>query len=63
MASPYTMIEQKGITGSNEIIIIADNTESMRIFDPDIANKVYDYLGNRTQVSIDFISGNKLLYW
>ena len=47
----------EGITGSDEIIIIADNTPSMRLYDPDIANKVYDYLSNRTQVSIDLISG------
>ncbi|HWQ95977.1 MAG TPA: VWA domain-containing protein [Candidatus Methylomirabilis sp.] len=57
IASPYTMIEREGITGSKEIIIIADKTESMRPFDPDIADKVYNYLGNRTQVSIDFLSG------
>ena len=57
MASPYTMIEKKGITGSNEIIIIADRTESMRIFNPDTANEVYNYLGNRTPVSTNFISG------
>ena len=57
IATPYTMMDRYGITGSNEIIIIADNTESMRLFDPDIANEVYNYLSNRTQVSIDIISG------
>ena len=57
MTLPYTLIEREGITGSDEIIIIADNTPSMRLYDPDIANKVYDYLNNRTQVSIDLISG------
>ncbi|PWB56931.1 MAG: hypothetical protein C3F06_00110 [Candidatus Methanoperedenaceae archaeon] len=57
IASPYTLIEQEGKTGSDEIIIIADNTPSMRPYNHDIANKVYDYLSNRTQASIDLISG------
>lgn len=57
IASPYTLIEYEGLTGSNEIIIIADNSQSMRPYDPDIANKVYDYFSNRTQVSIDLLSG------
>ncbi len=57
IASPYTLMEHEGKTGSDEIVIISDNTPSMRPYDPDIANKVYDYLGNRTQVSIDLISG------
>lgn len=57
IASPYTLMEQEEKTGSDEIIIIADNTPSMRPYDPDIANKVYDYLSNRTRASIDLISG------
>ncbi len=57
IATPYTLVEQEGKTGSDEIIILADNTPSMRPYDPDIANRVYDYLSNRTQVSMDRISG------
>lgn len=57
IASPYTLMEHEGKTGSDQIIIISDDTPSMRPYDPDIANKVYDYLSNRTQVSIDLISG------
>lgn len=57
IASPYTLMEREGKTGSDQIIIISDNTPSMRLFDPDITNRVYDYLSNKTQVSIDLISG------
>ncbi len=57
IASPYTLMEREGKTGWDEITIISDNTPSMRLYDPDIANKVYDYLSNKTQVSIDLISG------
>lgn len=57
IASPYTISERRGTSGSNDITIIADNTDSMRIFDPDVAGNVYNYLSNRTQTNIDFISG------
>ncbi len=54
IASPYTEYVQ-GTTGAVSLTIIADRTESMRFFPtPDEA---YGYLANRTQTTVDYISG------
>lgn len=53
---PYT-IEPNEREGMKEIIIIADNTRSMRVFDPGIENEVFNILSNLTPVSMDHISG------
>lgn len=58
LASPYNISEKPGTSGSGEVNIIADNTASMRIFDPDVPEKVYDNLANRTRTNIDQISGS-----
>ncbi len=57
IASPYTVVEHPGLTGFADITIIADNTASMGIFNASTSEEVYSYLENRTQVSIDRISG------
>ncbi|HWR26552.1 MAG TPA: vWA domain-containing protein [candidate division Zixibacteria bacterium] len=57
IASPYTVEERQGLTGSKDITLIADNSESMRIFNASAKNEIYDYLINWTSVNIDTISG------
>ncbi|MBU4222215.1 MAG: VWA domain-containing protein [Euryarchaeota archaeon] len=55
IASPYTEEYVQGMTGTADITIIADRTESMRLFPP--PDEIYDYLSNRTPTAIDHISG------
>ncbi len=57
IASPYTEEYVQGMTGTADITIIADRTESMRLFPP--PDEIYSYLSNRTPTSIDYISGTK----
>ncbi len=59
IASPYTVVEHQGLIGLADITIIADNTESMGLFNASTPEEVYSYLGDRTQVSIDRISGTR----
>ncbi len=59
IASPYTVVERRGLTGSAGISIIADRTDSMRLFDPGTPDEIHDYLINRTPTEIDFITGTK----
>ncbi len=59
VASPFTVIERQGMTGSAGITIIADKTESMRLFDGSVSDEVYQYLSNKTPTTIDSISGNR----
>ncbi len=55
IASPYTEEYVQGITGQPDMTIIADSTESMRLFpSPD---DVIAYFSNRTQAAVDHISG------
>lgn len=57
IASPYTVVERPGLTGSTDVTVIADNTGSMRLFEaPD---EIYSYLSNRTSANIDLISGTE----
>ena len=58
IASPYTVVERPGIEGSTDITIIADSTESMRLFNSSVKDEVYGYLSNRTHTGLDLISGN-----
>ncbi len=55
IASPYTEEFVQGMTGTADITIIADRTESMRLFPP--PDEIYGYLSNRTPTAIDYISG------
>ncbi|MBU4076981.1 MAG: VWA domain-containing protein [Euryarchaeota archaeon] len=55
IASPYTEEFVQGMTGTADITIIADRTESMRLFPP--SDEIYGYLSNRTPTAIDYISG------
>ncbi len=55
IASPYTEEYVKGITGQADMTIIADRTESMRLFPS--SDEVIAYFSNRTPVAIDYISG------
>jgi uncharacterized protein YegL len=57
IASPYTEEYVQGITGKTDITIIADRTESMRLFPP--PDETYNYLANRTPSDIDYISGTR----
>lgn len=57
LASPYTEKYAEGITGQTGITIIADRTESMRLFPP--PDNVYAYLSNRTPTAVEYISGNR----
>lgn len=59
IASPYTIIEQEKTSGSNEVMIITDRTESMRLFRSDTPDEIFDFLKKRTSVSIGSISGTK----
>ncbi len=59
IASPYTVVEHQGSTGSTDITIIADNTGSMRVFNATTPYEVYNYLFNRTSVNIDFMNGTE----
>lgn len=55
IASPYTEEYVQGMTATADITIIADRTESMRLFPP--PDEIYGYLSNRTPTAIDYISG------
>ncbi|MDP3106259.1 MAG: VWA domain-containing protein [Candidatus Methanoperedens sp.] len=55
IASPYTEEFVQGMTGTADITIIADRTQSMRLFPP--SDEIYGYLSNRTPTAIDYISG------
>ena len=57
LASPYIVEERQGSTVPGDITMIADNTESMQIFNASAQNEIYDYLSNRTSVNIDTITG------
>lgn len=57
IASPYTEEHVQGITGQADITIIADRTESMRLFTP--PDESYSFLANRTPYAIDYISGTR----
>lgn len=57
IASPYSEEFTQGMTGQVDITLIADSTESMRIFPP--SNTIYNYLANRTQTAIDTIPGTR----
>jgi len=57
IASPYTEEYVPGMTGTADITIIADRTESMRLFPP--PDEIYGYLANRTPTAIDYISGTQ----
>jgi hypothetical protein len=57
IASPYTEEYVHGMTGTADITIIADRTESMRLFSP--PDEIFGYLANRTPTAIDYISGTK----
>ncbi len=57
IASPYTEEYVPGITGQPDMTIIADSTESMRLFpSPD---DVIAYFSNRTPAAVDNISGTR----
>lgn len=55
IASPYTEEYVQGTTGTAGMTIIADRTESMRLFPP--SDEAYRYLANRTKTAVDYISG------
>lgn len=57
IASPYTEEYVQGMTGTADITIIEDRTESMRLFPP--PDDIYGYLSNRTPTAIDYISGTR----
>lgn len=57
IASPYSEEFTQGLKGNADITMIADSTESMRIFPP--SDTIYDYLSNRTYVAIDHMSGTR----
>ncbi|TRZ91142.1 MAG: VWA domain-containing protein [Methanosarcinales archaeon] len=57
IASPYSEEFTQGMTGQVDITLIADSTESMRIFPP--SDTIYNYFSNRTSAAIDHISGTR----
>lgn len=57
IASPYTEKYVQEMTGTADITIIEDRTESMRLFPP--SDDIYGYFSNRTPSAIDHISGTR----
>ncbi|MEA1944969.1 MAG: VWA domain-containing protein [Euryarchaeota archaeon] len=59
LASPYNLVMRTTFDETPSVTIIDDHTESMKLFDNDTGQRLYDRLRSRTPADIHQITGNR----